>query len=92
MRTKWSKGKRSRNKATVGEPAVGSLHICCYSIYSHYSYYNNHFLIKQLTLFNKNDSDSLSLSLIYSIYSNRFNRNNVLFVIKHNKTCNRLLL
>ena len=23
----WFKGKRSRNKATVGEPAVGSLHI-----------------------------------------------------------------
>jgi len=27
MRMNWFKGKRSRNKASVGEPADGSLHI-----------------------------------------------------------------
>ena len=36
LRTMWLRGKRSRNKASVGEPADGSLRCCCSGNYRFY--------------------------------------------------------
>ena len=48
-RTVWSKGKRSRNKASVGEPADGSLRFTIYLLYTLLSLYYIHSMLLTLT-------------------------------------------